>query len=72
MTAVGKQEFDFPGDTIIEEQFHSNRDLGTNFRWALPASASSKRVSYVGNRNSDVARVEVEEHEISNADNTVR
>jgi hypothetical protein len=23
MTAVGKQEFDLPGDTLIEEQFHS-------------------------------------------------
>src|SRR5947207_9709532 len=22
MTAVGKQEFDLPGDTLIEEQFH--------------------------------------------------
>jgi len=56
MTAVGKQEFDLPGDTLIEEQFHFK--VAVKLVLASSIGRNSFGAGYTGesSRNSDSVR----------------
>src|SRR6266516_7377378 len=56
MTAVGKQEFDLPGDTLIEEQFHFKVAVKLVLASSIAAIASALVTLGKSSRNSDSVR----------------
>jgi hypothetical protein len=56
MTAVGKQELDLPGDTLIEEQFHFKVEVKLVQASSIAAIASARVTLGKSSRNSDSVR----------------
>jgi len=56
MTAVGKQEFDLPGDPLIEEQFHFKVAVKLVLASSIAAIASALVTLGKSSRNSDSVR----------------
>ncbi len=56
MTAVSKQEFDLPGDTLIEEQFHFKVAVKLVLASSIAAIASALVTLGKSSRNSDSVR----------------
>jgi hypothetical protein len=56
MTAVGKQEFDFPGDVLIEEQSHFKVAVKLVLASSIAAMASARVTPGKSSRNSDSVR----------------
>src|SRR5437899_736417 len=56
MTAVGKQEFDLPGDTLIEEQSHFKVAVRLVLASSIAAIASALVTLGKSSRNSDSVR----------------
>jgi hypothetical protein len=56
MTAIGKQEFDLPGDTLIEEQFHFKVAVKLVLASSIAVIASALDTLGKSSRNSDSVR----------------